>query len=207
MTFGPDALMEDIFAKVYEPTISFLKDTSRELEAYIVGGTLVEKHEGNFYNTCMLLKDGKILGKYRKIHLTDWEKKLMISEGNKWFIQDTEFGKIGILICADLFYPETVRTLASMGAEAIFLPVSASKTHPSVEGHPLTIAKAKESLVFILKAGNIVSFSKGGRSAIVSPWGVIKEAKNANEEEIVSANLNISKLRECRQRRLLNKQH
>lgn len=201
MTFGPDALIEDIFDKVYEPTVSFLKDASEELGAYIVGGTLIEKHQSNFYNTCMLLKDGKVLGKYRKIHLTIWEEKLKVKEGKDWFGHDTEFGKIGILICADLFYPESVKTLASMGAEAVFLPVSASRTHPSVEGHPLTIAKAKESLVFILKAGNIVPFSKGGRSAIIAPWGVVREAKNAKEEEIVSADLDIPRLRECRQMR------
>jgi predicted amidohydrolase len=122
-----------------------------------------------------------------------------LKEGREWFVRDTEFGKIGILICADLFSPEAVKTLSFMGAEAIFLPVSASRTHPSVEGYPLTIARAEESLVFILKAGNIISFSRGGRSAIIAPWGVIQEAKNGNEEEIVSADLDIFRLREYRQ--------
>ena len=48
MTFGPEARIEEIFAKTYEPTFSFLKEVSEELEAYIVGGTLVEKNESNF---------------------------------------------------------------------------------------------------------------------------------------------------------------
>ena len=200
MTLGPNESAKEIFDTVYEPTVSFLKKMSKELRVYIVGGTLIEKYRNNFYNTCVLLKDGEVLGRYRKMHLTSWEKTLKVKEGKRYFICDTEFGRIGILICADLFYPETIKTLVSMGVEAIFLPVSASKTHPYVEGHPLSIERAKENLVFILKSGNIMSFSRGGRSAIISPWGIIKEAKNEDEEEIISADLDILKLREYRQK-------
>lgn len=190
--------VDRVFNETYEPTLLFLKQISKSVDAYVVGGTLVEKFRGKFYNTCLLLKNGKVLGKYRKMHLTRWEKTLDLNRGRTFRVFETEFCKAGILICADIFYPKTVKRLASMGAEVIFLPVSASKTHPPVKGHPLSTARAKDNLVFILKNGNIKSNSRGGRSAIISPWGILNEAKNENKNEVISADLDLTKLRDYR---------
>jgi predicted amidohydrolase len=97
-----------------------------------------------------------------------------------------------------VFYPRTVRKLASLGAEVIFLPVSASRTHPPVKGHPLTEKRAQEHKVFILKNGNTRSNSRGGNSAIISPWGIINQAKNEIQTRIISADLDIARLRKLR---------
>jgi predicted amidohydrolase len=185
-----------VFNETYEPTLFFLKRVSKDVGAYIVGGTFIERFRGKFYNTCPLFKNGRVLGKYRKMHLTQWEKTLNLNRGRTLRVFETGFCKVGILICADIFYPKTVKKLASMGAEVIFLPVSASKTHPLVKGHPLSTARAEDNHVFILKNGNIKSGSKGGRSAVISPWGILNEAKNENRNANVSANLDLTKLRE-----------
>jgi predicted amidohydrolase len=113
-------------------------------------------------------------------------------------IFETEYCKAGILICADVFYPRTVSRLASLGAEAVFLPVSASRTHPQVKGHPLTEKRAIDNKVFILKNGNTRSNSRGGNSAIISPWGILNQAKDEMNTKLVSADLDIAKLREYR---------
>jgi len=188
--------VERVFNETCEPTMLFLKQVSKKVDAYIVGGTLIEKFRGRFYNTCLLLKNGKVLGKYRKMHLTLWEKTLNLNRGRTLRVFETEFCKAGILICADIFYPKTVKKLASMGAEVVFLPVSASKTHPPVKGHPLSTARAKDNLVFILKNGNIKSDSRGGSSAIISPWGILNEAKNEKKSAIISASLDLARLRD-----------
>jgi len=185
-----------VFNKTYEHTLLFLRHISENVDAYIVGGTLIEEFRGKFYNSCPLLKNGKVLGKYRKLHLTQWEKTWNLNQGRTLRVFETEFCRVGILICADIFYPKTVKKLASMGAEVIFLPVSASKPHPPVKGHPLSTARAKENLVFILKNGNIKSKSRGGSSAIISPWGILNEAKNEKKSTIISAELDLTRLRE-----------
>ncbi|PVX27364.1 MAG: hypothetical protein CW716_02735 [Candidatus Bathyarchaeum sp.] len=118
--------------------------------------------------------------------------------GSTYRVFETEYCKVGILICADVFYPRTVRKLASLGAEAIFLPVSASRTHPPVKGHPLTEKRAKEHKVFILKNGNTRSNSRGGNSAIISPWGIVNQAKDEMNTKIISADLDIARLRKLR---------
>lgn len=190
--------IEKVSDEIREPAVNLLKRVSREVDAYIVGGTIFEQFRGNYYNTCLFLKQGKILGKFRKMHLTDWEKKVGLHVGSTFKIFETEFCKVGILICADVFYPRTVKKLASLGAEVIFLPVSASRTHPHVKGHPLTIKRAENNKVFILKNGNTRSNSRGGNSAIISPWGILNQAKDEMNTKIISADLDIAKLRKHR---------
>jgi len=191
--------IEKIGDETREPAVKLLKRVSKEVDAYIVGGTIFEKFRGRYYNTCLFLKQGKILGKFRKMHLTDWEKNVGLNVGSTFRVFETEFCKAGILICADVFYPRTVRKLASLGAEVIFLPVSASRTHPYVKGHPLTTKRAKDNRVFILKNGNTRSNSRGGNSAIISPWEVLNQAKDEINTKIISADLDITKLRKYRQ--------
>ena len=190
--------VEKIADEVYAPAVQLLKRVSKQVDAYIAGGTVFEKFRGKYYNTCLFLRHGKILGKFRKMHLTKWEKKVGLNVGRTFRVFETEFCKAGILICADVFYPRTVRRLASLGAETIFLPVSASRTHPYVKGHPLTTKRAKDNRVFILKNGNTRSNSRGGNSAIISPWGILNQAKDEIQTKIISADLDITKLRKYR---------
>ncbi len=190
--------VEKIADEVYEPAVQLLKRVSKQVDAYIVGGTVFEKFRGKYYNTCLFLRHGEILGKFRKMHLTAWEKNVGLNVGRTFRVFETEFCNVGLLICADVFYPRTVRKLASLGAEALFLPVSASRTHPHVKGHPLTTKRAKDNRVFILKNGNTRSNSRGGNSAIISPWGILNQAKDEMETKIISADLDITKLRKLR---------
>ena len=190
--------IEKIGDETREPAVKLLKRVSKEVDAYIVGGTIFEKFRGRYYNTCLFLKNGKILGKFRKMHLTEWEKKVGLHVGSTFRVFETEFCKAGILICADIFYPRTVKRLASLGAEVIFLPVSASRTHPHVKGHPLTTKRAIDNKVFMLKNGNTRSNSRGGNSAIISPWGILNQAKDEMNPKIISADLDITKLRKYR---------
>jgi predicted amidohydrolase len=191
--------IEEIADTVYEPAVQLLKRVSKQVDAYIVGGTVFEKFRGNYYNTCFFLRHGKILGKFRKMHLTSWEREVGLHVGGTFRVFETEYCKVGILICADVFYPRTVRRLASLGAEAVFLPVSASRTHPHVKGHPLTMKRAEEHKIFVLKNGNTRSNSRGGNSAIISPWGILNQAKDEMNTKIISADLDVNKLRKLRQ--------
>jgi omega-amidase len=190
--------IEKISEAIHDQAVELLKRVSKEVDAYIVGGTIFENYRGGYYNTCLFLRHGKILGKFRKMHSTIWEKKVGLHVGSTFRVFETEFCKAGILICADVFYPRTVKKLASLGAEVIFLPVSASRTHPPVKGHPLTEKRAQEHNVFILKNGNTRSNSRGGNSAIISPWGIINQAKEELNTKIISADLDMTKLRNLR---------
>jgi omega-amidase len=111
---------------------------------------------------------------------------------------DTDFGKLGMLVCADSFDPILVTKIAEMGAEILSLPVAAMGTHPTVQGHPLTEGIARNFGVFILKVGNVCSNMRGGRSAIIAPWGILGEVTDAPEDSILSADLDLEMLKEYR---------
>ncbi len=191
---------EEIFEKTYNSTVEFLKNVSAEFpNIYIVGGTLVEKSQNAFFNTCMIWKNAKLLGSYRKRSLINMEVKMGINKGDKPFVLETEFGKVGILICADIFDSEAVKQTVSLGAETIFLPVASLSTHPNVKGHPLSEKIASENGVFIIKVGNTCSGAKGGRSAIIAPWGIIEEAEETPSDKVLTADLDMKRLRRYRE--------
>ena len=111
---------------------------------------------------------------------------------------NTEIGKIGLLVCADSFDPDLVKRVASMGAEIISLPVAAMGTHPVVKGHPLTEGIARNYGLFLLKVGNVCSSMRGGRSAIIAPWGILGEVTDAPKDSILTRDLDMQRLKEYR---------
>ena len=116
---------------------------------------------------------------------------------------ETQFGKIGLLVCADMFDPILVKQVTSLGAHILSLPVAAMGTHPAVEGHPLTEKVASENGVFVLKVGNVCSSTIGGRSAIIAPWGILAEVSDSPKDKIITAELDMNRLFEYR--KTLNK--
>jgi deaminated glutathione amidase len=85
--------------------------------------TSYNTHKGKKYNTAFLInRNGEIVYTYNKKHLWGDEKKY-ITAGDKNRIIDTEFGKIGIVICFDNAFPEETKSLSSKGAWIVFCPV------------------------------------------------------------------------------------
>jgi predicted amidohydrolase len=195
---------EKISKKTYRETLKFLSDISKEIpESYIVGGTVLEEDQGRFFNTSTLWKNGVLIGKYRKKNLIAIEIKAGVNTGNEPAVFATDFCKVGLLVCADMFDSAMIAQTVSLGAEIVFLPVAASGTHPSVKGHPLTEKIASENGVFVIKVGNVRSSTRGGRSAVIAPWGVIEEVSDAPKDSIITADLDMPRLREYRKK--LNK--
>lgn len=197
---------EDIFRETFKPTMVFLKHISSEFPTiYIIGGTLIEKKNSAFFNTCTIWKDGELLKSYRKRNLINAEVKIGVSKDEKPLVFKTEFCKIGVLVCADIFDSNAVEQTVKMGAEIIFLPVAALYAHPDVDGHPLSEKIASEKGVFIVKVGNVRSGAKGGRSAVITPWGVVSEVKDTPSDAILIVDLDMVKLKTYRETLKLNR--
>jgi predicted amidohydrolase len=139
-----------------------------------------------------------MLGKYRKRNPIDAELKAGVSRGDKPAVFATEHCKVGMLVCADMFDPLTIKAVVDLGAELVFLPVAAMGTHPHVRGHPLTENLATENGIYVVKVGNVSSNARGGRSAFITPWGIGQEVSDAVEDSVITADLDLSKLREYR---------
>ncbi len=190
---------EEICKKTYTTTIHFLAEISKKIQdAYLLGGTVVEEEDKKFYNTSTMWHNGLLIGKYKKVNPIAGELKAGIAKGTDAVVLDTNLCKVGLLICADMFDPFLVKRVASLGAEMVYLPVAAMGTHPTVNGHPLTEKVASENGMFVLKVGNVCSNTKGGRSAVIAPWGIIDEVSDSPRDTIIVADLDLEKLRAYR---------
>ena len=182
-------------------TLNFLEEISKQIpDIYLLGGTVLEEDSGKYYNTNTLWKNGSLLAKYKKINPIKAEIKAGVAKGAQPVVVNTEIGKIGLLVCADMFDADLVKQTANLGAEIISLPVAAMGTHPTVKGHPLTEKVALDNGLFVLKVGNVCSSMRGGRSAIIAPWGILGEVSDAPEDSILTADLDMQRLREYRKK-------
>src|SRR5208283_623449 len=108
-------------AKVAEPipkgpTTQMIREFSKREGTMIVAGIAERKGHG-FYNSAVVVKGGKYLGTYRKVHLF-YNEKRFFKPGNEFKV----FGKIGVMICFDWIFPESARTLMLKGAEVVAHP-------------------------------------------------------------------------------------
>jgi len=190
---------EKISKETYEETMKFLAETSKELSnIYLLGGTVLEEDHGAFYNTSTLWRNGSLIGKYRKRNPISAELKAGVSRGDKPAVYTTEYCKVGLLVCADMFDPPTIKAVVDLGAELVFLPVAAMGTHPHVTGHPLTEKLSTDNGIYVVKVGNVSSSARGGRSAFITPWGIEQEASDAVKDAVMTIDFDMQKLREYR---------
>ncbi len=190
---------EKISQETCEETMKFLAETSAKLQdIYLLGGTVLEEDHGRFYNTSTLWRNGKLIGKYHKRNPISAEIKAGVSRGDKPAVFTTEHCKVGMLVCADMFDPPTIKAVVDLGAELVFLPVAAMGTHPHVTGHPLTEKLATDNGIYVVKVGNVSSNARGGRSAFITPWGIEQEASDAVEDLVMTMDFDMQRLREYR---------
>jgi omega-amidase len=190
---------EKISRETYRETMKFLADISKELkDIYLLGGTVLEEADGRFYNTSTLWRNGVLLGKYWKRNPINAELTAGVSRGDKPAVFATDYCKVGMLVCADMFDPPTIKAVVDLGAELVFLPVAAMGTHPHVKGHPLTEKLATDNGIYVVKVGNVSSNARGGRSAFITPWGIEQEATDTVKDSVMTTNFNMQKLREYR---------
>ncbi len=105
------------------PSTEFFGKIAKEHNIYIVAGIL-EKDGDVVYNTAILIdREGSLAGKYRKVALPREEIDGGVTPGEDLPVFDTDFGRIGIMICWDVYFPEVARTLALKGAEIILMPI------------------------------------------------------------------------------------
>jgi predicted amidohydrolase len=95
---------------------------ARLYKCYIVF-SMIEKDGNSYYQTGVLIgRKGEIAGKYRKTHIPLSEAEYGLTPGSEYPVFETDFGKIGIMVCWDQWFPEVSRILRSKGAEILFVP-------------------------------------------------------------------------------------
>lgn len=105
------------------PTTDYFSELAKTHHVHVVV-SLYERDAEAVYNAAVLLgPDGKLIGKYRKVCLPHAEIEAGVTPGDDYPVFDTKFGKVGMMICYDGFFPEVARELTNRGAEVIAWPV------------------------------------------------------------------------------------
>jgi N-carbamoylputrescine amidase len=111
------------------PITEIMQTVSKELGVVLIVSLFEKRAQGLYHNTAAIIDaDGTYLGKYRKMHIPDdpgYYEKFYFTPGDLGYkAWETKFGKIGVLICWDQWYPEAARITSLMGADILFYPTA-----------------------------------------------------------------------------------
>lgn len=164
---------------------------------WLIPGSLFEQAGDRIYNTAPVIDpNGYVIGRYRKMFpFRPYENH--VEAGTEFFIFDVpEVGRFGLSICYDMWFPETSRTLATLGAEVIIHPTMTDTIDREVE-LSITRATAATNQCYFFDI-NGVGDGGVGQSIIVGPSGyVIHEAKGG--EETIPVEINLDRVRRERE--------
>jgi predicted amidohydrolase len=159
---------------------------------HVILGLLERDTDGTLFNTSVLIGPQGLLSRYRKIHLPLLGVDRYLASGDAFLPPvDTPAGRIGLLICYDLRFPEPCRVLALLGAQLIALSTAwpvAGTLYPDY----MARSRAAENRIY-LTAANRCGEERGtrylGRSVIVAPDGAILAEASPDLEEILYAEI------------------
>jgi N-carbamoylputrescine amidase len=186
-------------------TIAMFERIAAERNVYIVG-CVAERAGVQLFDTAVLVGPEGYIGRYRKTHLWNTEK-LWFTPGDEGFsVYDTKIGRIGLLVCWDIWFPETARIVAQLGADIICIPTGWVWTPPPLydasgvcmAAH-LTITAAHANNVFIATADRIgeergAGFMGNSLIAGTNGWPIDRIA-GPDEDTIIYADVDLAAAR------------
>ncbi|MEH7252561.1 carbon-nitrogen hydrolase family protein [Neobacillus niacini] len=187
---------------------------AKQTNMHIIAGTHVIEKDGKLYNTAHLFyPDGRI-GEQAKLHITPTEvNEWNMEKGDSFQIFETDKGKIAMLTCYDIEFPEIVRMAKAKGADVIFCPSCTDDRHGFHRVRYTSHARAVENQVYVVLTGTVgslptVDFMRAnfGQAVIITPndipfppKGILVEGE-LNNDMVVTADLDLDLLYEVRER-------
>lgn len=197
---GPRIL--DLIEPVDGPTVTALREAARANGVYVVAGFALAKEElpAVAYNSSVFInREGELLGTFDKAHLWALER-FYFRSGNAFPVFDTEFGKVGVMICYDMGFPEVARILALKGAELIVCPSAWCEEDHDVWNYN-TQCRALENTVFLAavnRHGREGDLYMGGHTRVCNPRGAVIAELAEEAEGILYAELDFDQLKKFR---------
>ena len=192
------------------PAYQMLSRTARELNLWLVGGSLPELDGDKIYNTAYVFDPtGTCVARHRKMHLFDidvrggqsFRESATLSPGNNITLFDTPYGRIGLCICFDLRFEELCRLMALEGAQVLLAPAAFNMTTGPAHWELLFRQRAVDNQCFTVgvspardEQGSYVAY---GNSIAVDPWGAVLCRAGA-EETTLYADLDVERLEAVR---------
>ena len=163
------------------PVWQQLSGYAKQYGIYLIGGSMPEK---DVYNTSYIFdREGKQIGKHRKVHLFDidikggqtFKESDTLTAGDSDTVFDTEFGKIGVMLCFDIRFPELSRMMVNDGAKVIFVPAAFNMTTGPAHWELSFRTRALDNQIYMVGCAPARDVSAGyiswGHSIVTDPWG------------------------------------
>lgn len=199
--FAFDRYLEEA-EDIHGPLSRYFSHWARTLNAYVFGGSFIEKHGNDYYNTSLLLdRNGDIMQVYRKIHLFRYGSREgeLLTPGKRASVAETEDGTVGLSTCFDLRFPELYRAQHAKGAELFF--VTSAWPHQRLEHWQwLNRVRALENQAFLIACngcGHARGVRLGGHSMVTDPWGECIASLH-EEAAVLTAELDLARVRTVR---------
>ncbi|MEG6523872.1 nitrilase-related carbon-nitrogen hydrolase [Desulfotomaculum sp. 1211_IL3151] len=179
------------------PTTDIFCRLAKELGIYIIL-PMNEKgaSTGLIHNAAVFIdKGGQVQGVFRKVHAYATER-YYFTDGNHYPVFETEFGKVGVMICYDMGFPEVARILTLQGAEVIFAPSAWRQEDEDIWDINIA-ARALENRLFVAavnRVGREEDVVMHGKSKIVSTRGKTLAEAARFEEDILVATVDLAEL-------------
>jgi deaminated glutathione amidase len=195
------------------PSVTWARETARELGIDLVAGSIVERRTGRekLSNTCVHVgPDGEVCAVYRKIHMFDvvvegkeYRESATEEPGGEIVVSHASGVPLGLSVCYDLRFPELFRILAVRGARILALPSAFTMVTGRAHWEILVRARAIENQAFVIAADQVGRHPPDdesfGGSMIVDPWGEVL-ARAPDGERAVLADLDLGRQDEVRER-------
>lgn len=189
--------------------------TSLAIESgmHIIGGTHVIEENGRLFNVAHLFYPDGTIGKQPKLHITPTEvDEWLITPGDALQVFDTVKGRIAVITCYDIEFPEIVRMAKAMGADVIFCPSCTDDSHGFHRVRYSCHARTIENQVYVVTTGTVgslptVDFMRAnyGQAAVITPndvpfpqRGIMVEG-DLNNDMIITADLDLTLLYDVRE--------
>ncbi|HEC87742.1 MAG TPA: carbon-nitrogen hydrolase family protein [Thermoplasmata archaeon] len=183
-------------------SIKEIQKIARDKNCGIIFGMPIEKRRGLIYNSAVMVTPHKVYI-YTKNFLANFgpfEEKFYFAPGNELPVFNTEYGRIGMCICYDIFFPELVKGMSLKGADLIVC-ISASPSTTKIYFERVLPARAIENTVFV-SYSNLVGEEDGltfwGGGQIYSPKGDLLARAEYFKEDFVTYDIDFEMLREAR---------
>lgn len=177
------------------PVWQQLSGYAKQYGIYLIGGSMPEKDaEGNVYNTSYIFdREGKQIGKHRKVHLFDidvkggqtFKESDTLTAGDSDTVFDTEFGKMGVMLCFDIRFPELSRMMVNDGAKVIFVPAAFNMTTGPAHWELSFRTRALDNQIYMVGCAPARDVSAGyiswGHSIVTDPWGRVIDMLDEKE--------------------------
>lgn len=191
------------------PSTTQLSALAKELNVVIIASLFEKRAHGLYHNTTVVIDaDGSLLGKYRKMHIPDdpgYYEKFYFTPGDLGYkVFDTQYAKVGVLICWDQWYPEAARITSLMGAEILFYPTaigwasSQDDTTNQSQYQAWQVIQRSHAIangvhvVSVNRTGNENEMQFWGGSFVSDPFGNILQQGSHQQEEIIIQDLELS---------------